>query len=429
MAERYSLGVIWNDLALPDLAHSFKLAIGPNKMLLAFFGVVAVCSLGYLMDRCSNSVLVRSQDSTLSTVAIETELDSFIEGGSEAAKEFLGGEKGKTNIQHQGVFSTLWVFVSGRFHNAATQLLDLSNANLYSNIKNAFDNVWLCIRAAGWAFRFHPIYSVIYFTLSFLVIVFVGGAITRCAALEFAKSERPGLFEAATYAARNYRSFLTAPLLPLGLVGVFAFMVILLGIIAAIPHFGELMMVLSFGFVLFFGFLVTLLVFGAVSGGLLLFPAIAYEKTTGPDSIGRAFNYVLHCPTWMFYYVIVSGIFGTFFYLVLRLLIFLAIRLTYSLLLVGMVIAKQSPKLERIWPEPKLLSFLSTASDSAVWSESVSSVGIYLFMLGIVGILLSYILSYFFSSATVVYALMRKKVDGIDTEKIFVHLEHTASVH
>jgi hypothetical protein len=424
VAERYSLGGVWNDLALPDLACSFKMAIGPNKMLLAFCGVLAVCSLGYLMDCCSNSVPVDRRNPTLSV----TELDYYIEGGTKEVKEFLGLFPGTGNLQYQGVFTTLWTFVSGRFHNATTQLLDLSNTNIYSNIKNAFENVWLCIRAVKWAFRFHPVYSIIFFSISFLIIIFVGGAISRCAALEFAKAERPGVFEATGYAARNYRSFLTAPLLPLGLVGVFAFAVILLGILAAIPRVGELFMVLLFGLVLCFGFLVTLMALGAIAGGLLLFPAIAYERTSGTDSIGRAFNYVLNCPTWMFYYVLVSGVFGTFFYLVLRVLIFLAVRLTYILLLVGMAVVKQPEKLERIWPEPKVLSFLRMSSDSAVWSESVASTVIYLFMLCIVGILLSYIVSYFFSSATVVYALMRKKVDKIEVEKIFVDLEHTTNV-
>ena len=429
MAERYSLRVIWDDLALPDLARGFKLAIGPTKMLLAFCGVLAVCTLGYLMDRCSNSVVAVSQNQPHSSTILETELDKYISGDSKQVKVFINENKARPATHNQGVFSTLWAFFSGRFHNAATQLLNLSNSNIYSNVKNALDNVWLCLRAAGWAFRFHPVYSVIYFSASFLIFVYVGGAISRCAALEFAKAERPGLFEAAGYAAHNYRSFLTAPLLPLGLVGVFAFVVILLGMVAAIPYVGELLMVLLFGFVLFFGFLVTLMVLGTVSGGLLLFPSIAYEKTTGPDSIGRAFNYVLHCPTWMFYYVLTSGILGTFFYLVLRLLMFLAIRLTYSLLLAGMVIVKQSEKLERIWPEPKLLSFLTTPSASMGWSESISSVVIYLFMLGIVGILLSYIVSYFFSSATVIYALMRKKVDKIEAEQIFFHLERVAETN
>jgi len=431
VTERYSLRVIWDDLALPEMACSFKLAIAPTKMLLAFCGVFAVCTLGYVMDCCSNSVVV-SQDQTLSSAAPKTELAAYIrggseqDGGSEAVKKFLDKAETRSDTRRQGVFSTLWVFASGHFHEATTQLLNLSDANIYSNIKYAIGKVWLCLRAAGWAFRFHPIYSVIYFAASFLIFVFVGGAISRCAALEFAKAERPGLFEAAGYAARNYRSFLTAPLLPLGLVGLFAFVVILLGMVAAIPRVGELLMVLLFGLVLFFGFLVSLMVLGTFAGGLLLFPSIAYEKTTGPDSIGRAFNYVLHCPIRMVYYVLVSGVFGTFFYLVLRLLIFLALRLTYSLLLAGMTIVKQAPKLDRLWPEPTLLSFLNTSSAPAVWTESASSVVIYLFMLGIVGILLSYIVSYFFSSAAVIYALMRKKVDKIETERIFVHLECTA---
>jgi len=376
------------------------------------------------MDRCTNTVVVASQDQSLTSASLQTELDIYIDGSPKEVKEFIKEQKARSGVQYQGVFSTLWVFTSGRFHEATTQFLNLSDANIYSNIKYAIGKVWLCLRAAGWAFRFHPIYSSIYFTAAFLIFVFVGGAISRCAALEFSKAERPGLFEAAGYATRNYRSFLTAPLLPLGLVGVFAFVVILLGMVAAIPRIGELLMVLLFGFVLFFGFLVSLMVLGTFAGGMLLFPSIAYEKTTGPDSIGRAFNYVLNRPTWMFYYVLISGVFGTFFYLVLRVLIFLALRLTYGLLLVGMTIVKQSEKLERIWSEPKLLIFRNMASDPTGWSESVSSFVIYLFMLGIVGILLSYIVSYFFSSAVVIYALMRKKVDKIETERIYVHLEH-----
>ena len=161
-------------------------------------------------------------------------------------------------------------------------------------------------------------------------------------------------------------------------------------------------------------------------GGGLLFPAIAYEKTTGLDSIGRAFHYVLNRSIWMFYYVLVSGVFGAFFYLVLRMLIFLVLRLTYSLLFIGMTIVDTDPKLERIWPEPSLFSFLNISSAPSGWSESISSFVIYLFMLGIVGILLSYIVSYFFSSAVVIYALMRKKVDKIKTEQVFVHFERAA---
>lgn len=423
LTERSSLRLIWGDLALPELACSFQMAIGPTKMILAFCSVVAVCTLGFVMDTCKHSVIngyANGQSGML-----QSELTVYINDTPKETKEFIDINRNQNN--RKGVFSTLWTFVSGRFHDATTQLLNLSNANPYSNVRYALYNVWLCIRAVGWAFRFHPVYSLIYFAVSFVVYVFIGGAISRCAALEFAKAEKPGLFESVLYAAENFRAFMSAPLLPLGLVGLFALMVILLGVITAIPRVGEFLMTALFGIVLLFGFLVTLLTIGSIAGGLLLFPSIAYEKTTGMDSIGRAFSYVLSRPIWMVYYVLLSGVLGTFFYLILRLLIFLALRLTYTLLLAGLTIAHAESKLEHIWPEPGILNFLSTVPRTEVWTESVAAFVIRLFMLGIVALLLSFIVSYFFSAATVIYAMMRKKVDKIGIDRVYMHLEQVSN--
>ena len=138
MAERYSLRVIWDDLALPDLACSFKLAIGPNKMLLAFCGVLAVCTLGYLMDRCTNSVMTGYQSPEASV--LKTELDVYIKDTPKDTKAFVEDNVGQ--FPNQGVFSTLWVFASSRFHNAATQLhnqisrisYDMGAFPIYSNL-------------------------------------------------------------------------------------------------------------------------------------------------------------------------------------------------------------------------------------------------------------------------------------------------------
>jgi hypothetical protein len=410
--------VIWDDLALPDLMCSFKLAIGPTKMLLSFCAVLAVCALGYVMDRGTRSVsAIRPSESF---TVLQTELDVYIAGTPKETRAFI--EKAETE-KITGVFGSLWTFFSGRFHDASTQLLNLSDSNMYANVKFAGINIWLCMRAVGWAFYFHPCYSLVYFSVVFGIMVFAGAAITRCAALEFSKAEKPGLFEVLGYAADNYRSFLSAPLLPLGLVGVFGFGVILLGMIASIPRIGELLMALLFGLVLVIGFLITLMALGALAGSLLLFPSVAYEKSSGLDSIGRAFNYVLGAPAWMCYYVFASAVIGTFFYLVLRLLVFLSLILTHRLLWLGAAIVHAQAKLQRIWPEPNLLSFLNPASESSTVTESVAFFVIRLFMLGVVGILLSYIISYFFSSAAVIYSLMRKKVDKIELNQIYIHLE------
>lgn len=420
MATRYSLRIIWEDLALPDLAMSFKLAIGPIKMMLAFSAVVTICAVGFLMDRCSRSVVVCSADLDVKGhIAGQTELDVYIQNPSQM-DSFIAqySEDGG-----RGVFSTLWSFMTIRFHEATTQLLNLGNKNIFGNVQFVLDNIWQSVRAIIWAFQFHPFYSILYFTVSFVVLSFTGGAICRCAALEFAQEERLGLFEAMRYAAEKFRSYLSAPLIPLGMVIVFSLVVLLMGLAATVPWVGVLLLSLLFGFLLLFGLIIFLMTIGVAAGGLLLYPSIAYEGTGGLDSIGRSFSYVLNRPVWMSYYVFVSGTFGTFFYLVLRLIIYIVLGFTYALLAFGMSLADRGETIERIWVRPGLLNILSKASGAANWSESVASVVIYLFLLMIVGLLLAYIISYVFSASTIIYALMRKKVDQVESDQIFMHLE------
>lgn len=421
MAGRYSFRSIWEDLALGELALSFKLAVGPNKLLLAYSAVVVTCLLGFLMDQIGKRVVVCSENlPQYGLTAGQTELDLFIQHPEQTAS-FI--EQYEDEATRQGVFSTLWNFMASRFHYATTQLLNLSHANIFENVAFVLGNIWQCFRAAAWAFRFHPFYSAIYFAVSFFVFTFIGGAICRCAALEFAQEERPGIFEAFQYAVENYRSFLSAPLIPVGMVGIFSLVVMLIGLGAAIPGVGDLLLSLLFGFLLFFGLIIVLLGIGVAAGGLLLYPSIAYEGTNGLDSIGRSFSYVLNRPVRMFYYVFMSSAFGTFFYLILRLMIFIVLRFTYGLLEMGMAMAHHGDKIGRVWVRPEFLNILNKASDAANWSETAASYVIYLFLLIIVGFLLAYIISYVLSAATVIYALMRKKVDHVDYEQVYLHLE------
>jgi hypothetical protein len=118
-----------------------------------------------------------------------------------------------------------------------------------------------------------------------------------------------------------------------------------------------------------------------------------------------------------------SGVLGTIFYLLLRLMIYIVLRFTYGLLAMGMTMGGCADKIERLWVRPSFLNILNRASGSANWSESLASTVIYLFLLTAVGFLLAYIVSYIYSTATIIYALMRKKVDGAAYEQIYRHLE------
>lgn len=422
MAGRYSLKSIWDDLALPELVRSFTLAVGPIKLLLAFGAVCAICILGFLMDQCSRNVVVCLQNVPESALSAgQTELDAYIQNAPQTAS-FI--ERFQTQTAGQGVFKTLWNFTTVRFHQTIRQWLNLGQANFFANVQYTWENIRQCFCALAWAVRFHPIYSVLYFTASFFVLSFIGGAICRCAALEFAREEKPGLFEAVHYAARKYRSYLSAPLIPIGMVVVFSLVVLLVGLAAAvIPWVGDLLLSVLFGFLLFFGWIIVLMAIGVAVGGFLLYPSIAYEGTSGMDSIGRSFSYVLNRPVWMFYYAVAEGVLGMVFYLILRLMIFIVLRFTWGLLKLGMTLASDGDKIECLWVRPEFFNLLSRASGGAAWSEWVASFVIYVFLLMSVGFLMAYIISYIFSAATLIYALMRKKVDQTEYDRIYTPLE------
>jgi hypothetical protein len=185
-----------------------------------------------------------------------------------------------------------------------------------------------------------------------------------------------------------------------------------------------MMIGLLFALILLLGLLIAVMIIGAAAGGLLLFPSVAYEKTSGLDAVGRAFCYILNKPLWMAYYVFISTILGTFFYLVFRGIVFLILNITYSMLSFGTSAAGRPDKLSHIWLRPEFFGFLERASDNTAWTETAASVMIYLCLMLIIGWLISYVISFLFSTAVVIYALMRKKVDKVDMDQIFIHLDY-----
>ena len=377
MAGRYSLRGIWEDLALPELAYGFKLAIGPTKLAILLLAVAAIGLTGYLLDRCSRSVVVHPEPSRqavgrIGTVALAqtTELEVYLIA-PEQMSDFLGRYRGQA--PGRGVFSTLWSFTAGRFNDASQQLFALGRSSFFSNIEHVFVNLWLCFRAMVWAIHFHPWYSALFFSFSFAVLCFAGGAVCRCAALEYAQNEKPGFFEALGFAVGKYRSLLSAPLLPTGLMLIPAALIVAAGMIAGIPWVGELLIGILFGLLALMGLAVIGLAMGTTAGGLLLFPAVAYEGTTGRDAIGRAVCYVLNRPIWTFFYIFVAGWMGTFFYLIIRLAVFLILKAVYVLLAAGMAMAGDTEKLDRLWSGPAIFSLMSKTAEAATWTESVAA--------------------------------------------------------
>ena len=200
MVREHSIRQLWEDLALPELTRSLKLAIGPTKVILAFLLILLICATGYVLDLCTHSVTVLPESaagpagSEGLVLQKPDELSVYIEDPSRT-REYIEYYHGRSS--GRGVFSTLWNFFAVRFNHATTRLLELGTSNIFANLWNVLVNIWMCIRALGWAIQYHTFYSTVYFSISFLLFCFCGGAICRCAALDFARNEKPGLVMAS----------------------------------------------------------------------------------------------------------------------------------------------------------------------------------------------------------------------------------------
>ena len=58
MIDGKQLWQMWDDLALIKLFQSFRMAVGPTKVAIAFGGVMVICLVGWIMDLCARTVVV-----------------------------------------------------------------------------------------------------------------------------------------------------------------------------------------------------------------------------------------------------------------------------------------------------------------------------------------------------------------------------------
>lgn len=424
MKDEQELWQMWDNLAFTRLFQGFRLTIGPTKMTIAFLAVAVIALSGWVMDACVKTVVTGANvETSINGTAVEgpvvTELHAYLYGFPKMPLEYFDKTSGEAELK--GVCSVLWNFNTARFNEAMVSMLKF-------DLLDVFDNVWQCIRSLIWAITFHTVYSIIYFAIVCLTLCICGGAICRAAALEFARGEKPGLAEAFRFSLKNLRNFVAAPAVPFGLVLSFGACVSLMGFIGNLKWAGELIMGLTLGISLVFGLICALALIGTVAGAFLLFPAIAYENSDGLDAISRAGMYVVTRPWRMIFYSSVSLVYGAFSYLFVRFFAFFLLIVTYSLLNFGVFNEPDSAsKLERIWAKPQFYNLLGADSATQMnWSESISSFLIPLPLLLVVGLVAAYVISYYFSSSTVMYALMRKEVDNVEFNSVHVLLEDTS---
>jgi len=386
----------------PKIFQTFRMSIQPTKLLIALCAVALICLTGWIMDLASQSVVVAPDGST--------ELDMYTWSITDPhASTPLFRDTGPRT----GVFATLWTFASVHLHSAVSSLFQF-------NIESTIRNVIACFASLIWAFRHHVVYSLIFFAIALAILSVAGGAICRIAALQFAGAERPGLRQAVRFGLRKFTALFTAPLTPMLAIIIIGATIILLGALGNIPFAGELAVGLLLPVALAIAVLIAVVAIGLVGGFSLMFPTIAYEDSDCFDSMSRSFSYIYNKPWRMGFYMTIAFVYGAICYTFVRFFSFFVLWTTHTFLQLGS--AYKNAKLQAIWPEPALDDFfVAGVAAPANWSTSISSALIYFWVLVVIGLVVAFVISFYFSAGTIIYALMRNRVDLIALEDVYVY--------
>jgi len=404
-----------DDLVFPKIFQTFRISIQPTKLIITSVALAVICLAGWIMDFSKTVVVERDNED----IIVETELNIYMTDAdrSEVLSEI---EKLRQIGQSSGVFSTMWHFSAKQFHGAVDSVLALNLWGVIGNITDFF-------KALGWALRYHTAYCIVFFIILLAVISIAGGAVCRITALQFARGEKPGMAEAIRFSTKRFVNFFTAPLAPIGIIIFIGLFIFLLGLAGNIPRAGELIIGLGMPLALFAGVLVAVIVIGSVAGLNLMFPAVAYDGSDCFDAISRSFSYVYARPWRMAGYTTIAAVYGSFCYAFVRLFAFLLLWITRWGLQLGIWAdngSKEVNKLAAIWPKPELRYLVRFSPPAeANWTEWAAAFMVYLSLLVVVGLAVSFIISFYLSANTIIYSLMRNKVDNTAFDDIYMQFD------
>ena len=289
----------------------------------------------------------------------------------------------------------------------------------------------LAVHGLCWLICQHWVYALIFLLASMAVVAFFGGAVHRIAALHFAREEKISVGQALKFSCSKFLSFFTAPLIPLVAIlvlGLFlAFGGFLFGwLLGLIPFVGNIILGLLFFLAIIMGLLIAFLLVGLLGGFPMMYPTIAVEGSDSFDAMSRSFSYIFARPWRAAFYGLVSVVYGAITYLFVRFFAFIALAATHAFVKWGVFgggerLHQEADKLDVMWQAPTFDSLFGPFNWGAMnMSQSIGAwlIGVWVFL--VAATVFAYLLSYAASSTTVIYYLLRRKVDATDLDDVYV---------
>ncbi len=279
-----------------------------------------------------------------------------------------------------------------------------------------------------WMIECHTVFFVVLAIGALFLWGLGGGAICRAAAVQFAQDEKTTFSSAVRY-AREFLvgGFVLAPCIPLVFALIVAILLTLSGVLLRIPFFGDLVGGLLFVVSLVGGFIIAVLLIGLLAGGSLMWPAVAAEGQDAYDAFARSLSYAFSKPWKTAIYAIIALVYASLSWVFINLFTYFALATTRAIVGFGTSwwtrVAGEdgANKLELLWPFSGPSALYAWPQWSQLnWWEYMSAFIIGVYVLLIVGLMFSFLVSFYFSASTVIYFLLRRDVDKIDLEEIYM---------
>jgi len=284
----------------------------------------------------------------------------------------------------------------------------LSPAQVYA----AFKSMIIDMPVTLWDRR--PGFVLVYGLFALVVISIGGGAVCRMAACEFAGRERLRVTDAFDFATRSWVRLVLAPLLPLLIAGILAVVLVVGGRALTLPWI-DVVGGLVYGLGLVIGFLIAFVLLAYAASFLMVLPAVATENCGPADAIQRAFAYLLSRPLHLLGYAVTGLVGMSIGYVVIALIAVTTLNATGAATrtLADSPVVAGTGNYEIFDLNPPL------GEVQKEWHEAWGAAFVQFWQWIVVLLVVAYVVSYVFSSSTIIYMLMRKTVDDQDPSEIW----------
>ncbi len=258
-----------------------------------------------------------------------------------------------------------------------------------------------------------------------LVWSFLGAVITRIAAVELTREERVSIASALSHARRKAGSYGSAILLPLvGVAIAAAVFGVVPGVIMQSGDFGLFLFGVIYPLVLLVvGLPSAILLFGLAVGWPLMWAAISVEASDAFDAISRSYAYTFQRPLHYALYALAAGVVGLFAWAVIVLFVMLMIHATVWGISWGSGYEHMAEVLA--WSQqgvewPLVTPMVETSKPESLGPAGNLGLSFIALSMGFVKLLmLGFAYSYFWTTATAIYLLLRRSNDATEMDNVY----------